>query len=219
MIDQLMTYMDEHPDVALATPRVISPNGSSQLTAFNDPTVLRMLYRISGIGHFAQHGGRVRRVMARIGLSKHLGIASLVDGPETRLVPVVVGVAMFARRSAYEQAGLMDEATRVYGEESAWHWRLRQSGWQIAVVGGAVVVHYNTTPNFDDWKLAEHRKGILNYFVRYRPAWQAFVIRAGIVGFHSLRAVVMALLNPSRCSAEAQTVRMALTWTPARGDH
>ncbi len=219
MIDQLITFMADHPNVGLATPRIVGSDGESQLTAFNDPTVLRMLYRISGLGHFTRHGGWVRRMMTRMGLAQRLNVASLGEYPETRFVPVVAGVAMFARRAAYEQAGLMDEATLVYGEESAWHWRIRRSGWQVAVVGEAVVVHHNATQDFDDWKLAEHRKGILNYFIRYRPMWQAALIRLGIIGFHSVRALVMLAVDSNQSRAERQTVRMALTWSPARTGH
>ena len=84
----------------------------------------------------------------------------------------------------------------------------------IAVVGGAAVVHHNASQDLSGWKLAEHRKGILNYYVRYRPRWQAVVIRAAIVACHGVRAAATALPIPKQSRAEWQTVRMALTWNP-----
>ena len=216
MIDHMIAFMDVTPDVGLASPRVVNPDGSSQLTAFNDPGLFRMIYSISGLGRFTPHGGRVRRLMQRYGASNHLGVASLVDTVETRFVPVVVGVAMFVRRAAYEQAGMMDESTLVYGEESAWHWRLRLCGWRIAVVGDATVIHLNASQDLTGWKLVEHRKGILNYYIRYRPRWQSILIRSCIIGFHSIRGTITTFAAPKQSRPEWQTVRMALSWRPAR---
>ena len=216
MVERIIAFMSGHPKVGLASPHILNNDGTPQLEAFSDPAVLRMIYRISGLSYFTQHGGRVRGLLMRLGISKRLMIASLDSDEGSRFVPVVLGVAMFVRRAAYEQAGVMDEATLVYGEEYAWHWRIRQSGWLIAIVGDAIIIHHNEAQDLMGWKLAEHRKGILNYYVRYRPRWQALIIRVSIILFHSIRAVATALFDRSQSHSEWQTMRMALSWKPPR---
>jgi GT2 family glycosyltransferase len=208
-LDQLVTYLDQQPQAGLVAPHILNPDGTSQLSIFSDMTLLRSLYTISGLGVLTQHGGMVRRLVQRSGLARWLGTASLQPLQQTRAVPVVVGVAMLVRRSAYLQVGGMDEVTRMYGEEYGWHWRLRQAGWQVVFVAAAHVTHYNPTTDLTGWKLAEHRKAILGYFLRYRPRWQYTVIRGAIILTHSTYAALYALFQPAKRRAHWATVKMA----------
>src|SRR5690606_32239801 len=129
----------------------------------------------------------IRNFIIKSGLTNVLGTASLSNNTETQLVPAVVGVAMFVRREAYEQVGGMDEDTIVYGEEFTWQWRMKQAGWDIALVANESIKHFNVTQELIGWRLAEHRKGMLSFFCRHRPRWQVWILRASIIFFHGLR--------------------------------
>jgi hypothetical protein len=214
MIEQLMVYLEAHPKVGLVTPRILNPDGTPQLTTFSDPTLLRMVYRISGFGHLTRQGSFLRKVAVRLGINRLLGVSSLKEYSVSQSVPVAVGVAMFARREAYQQAGMMDEDTRVNGEEYGWHWRLRQHGWQVHIVTETYITHFNTQQNLSGWFLVEHRKGILNYFCRYRPGWQAITLRGALIFFHGVRAVVNTLFNRKAAPYDWQIVGMAWRWRP-----
>jgi N-acetylglucosaminyl-diphospho-decaprenol L-rhamnosyltransferase len=211
-LDRLIAYLDSHSDVALVGPGIQNPDGTTQISAYSDPTLLRMLYTISGLGRFTPHGGCVRTALQRSGLTRLIGTESLQPVGKTRCVPVVVGVAMVARRAAYLQAGLLDEHTIIYGEEYGWHWRLRSYGWKVALVTEAQVTHYSPKQDLSGWKLAEHRKSILSYYQRYRPAWQMVVIRLSIIVFHTLYALVLWPFNRAVAASHWQTVRMGRTW-------
>ncbi len=210
--DVLVDYLDAHPDVGLVGPLVENPDGSPQLSSFSDPTLLRMIYRISGLSQITRHGGPVRRMAQRIGLAQRLSVESLNTDMRTREVPVIVGVSMVVRREAYLQAGMMDEDTLVYGEEIGWHWRLRQHGWKVALVTEARIIHYNPQSDLMDWKLAEHRKSILNYFIRYRSRWQALAIRAAIIGFHTFYTAVYWPFNRRLAADNWRAAQIGLAW-------
>jgi hypothetical protein len=212
VVPTILNYLESHTQVGLVTPRIVNPDGTPQLTAFSDPTLLRMIYKISGLGHFTRQGSYLRQMMIRTGLAEKTGVASLSEYNETVEIPVAVGVAMFVRRAAYEQAGLMDEATRVYGEEIGWHWRLRQAGWQIVLMATVTVVHFNVDKDIRGWKLAEHRKGILNYFSQYRVAWKTYSLCGVILLFHTLRGAFNTIFDRERAGGYWQTVRMAWCW-------
>jgi N-acetylglucosaminyl-diphospho-decaprenol L-rhamnosyltransferase len=214
-LDTLVTYLETHLDVGLVGPLVLNPDGTLQQSVFSDPSLFRMLYAISGLGRLTPHGGSVRRLLTRLGLAGRLGVESLKIDPGTRSVPVVVGVAMVVRREACLQAGLMDEATRFYGEEFGWHWRLRQYGWKIALVTEALVTHHNRAQDLSGWKLAEHRKAILNYYLLYRPQWQAFIIRISIIIAHLFWAVVFLPFRTQQARAHWGAVNVGLAWRPA----
>lgn len=211
-LDRLVGYLEAHADAGLVGPRVLNPDGSMQLSTFSDPALLRMLFHISGLGKFTAHGGVFRLFLQRTGIARLLRVESLNREPTTRDVPVIVGVCMVARREAFLQAGLMDEVTRVYGEEMGWHWRLRQHGWRVVFLPSACVTHHNLSQDLSGWKLTEYRKSVLAYFVQYRPAWQAFVIRLSIVLTHLLAALVNMPFRRDAARTHWQTVRMALTW-------
>lgn len=211
-IDTLVEYLQTHSDAGIVGPLVENPDGTAQLSTFNDPTLLRMLYQISGLNHFTGHGGRIRRLANRLHVNRYLKIESLNPNLTVRDVPVVVGVAMVARRDAYLKAGLMDENTLVYGEEVGWHWRMRQKGFRVVFVPAARVTHFNQQQDLSGWKLAEHRKGILAYFLLYRPHWQAVIIRLGIAFFHALATFSLFFFNRQGASSHWQTTQMALKW-------
>src|SRR5688572_2244878 len=69
MLDILVGYLEEHQEVGLVTPCVINPDGTPQLTAFSDPTLLRMLYKISGLGYWTRQGSWIRKLYIRSGMS------------------------------------------------------------------------------------------------------------------------------------------------------
>ncbi len=214
MLDRLVEHLERNPDVGLVGPKVLNPDGTPQLSVFSDPTLLRMLWRISGISRLTEQGGIIRNTVQRFRIATWLSPESLRPLDFDRSVSVVVGVSMIVRRSSCLDAGLMDEDTLVYGEEFGWHLRLRQHGWKVVFVSGACITHYNIEQKVQGWKLVEHRKGILNYFHRYRPRWQTRVIRGGIVMAHGLAAIFQIPFDSAQASAHWKTVQLGLTWSP-----
>jgi hypothetical protein len=211
-LDTLLAYLDAHDDVGLVGPLVQNPDGTPQLSAFSDPSLFRMLYKISGLGSLTRHGGLVRRMLQRFGLARRLGVESLNTELITHFVPVIVGVSMVVRRQAYLDAGLIDEGTLMYGEEVGWHWRLRQHGWKLALVTEAQITHYNPQSELTGWKLAEHRKSILQYFLNYRSRTQTLIIRCAIIGVHTIGTLVYLPLNRAKSRAHWQAVKVGLYW-------
>jgi hypothetical protein len=213
-LDRLIGVLQAQPDVGLVAPGIQSPDSSSQLAVFSDPTLFRSIYKISGAGSLTQHGGLARRILLRMGVAQRLGVESLNPDQTMRAVPVARGVCMVTRREVYELVGGMDEDTRIYGEEYGWHWRIRQGGWRVMFVPQVIITHYNLSQPLEGWKLAEHRKSILNYFIRYRPRWQAQLIRASIVIFHGLWALLNLPFSRQRFHQHKQAAQIGLWWRP-----
>ena len=213
-LPKLVSILEQQPDVGLIAPQIVNPDGSPQLAIFSDPTLLRAVYKISGLGFLTQHGRLVRRVIKRTGLAWRLGVESLNPAQIMRSVPVVRGVCMMTRQRVYERVGGMDEDTRVYGEEYGWHWRIRKQGWQVLFVPQVQITHYNLNQPLDGWKLAEHRKSILNYFIRYRPQWQAVLIRLSIVVLHGLWMILNLPFSQERARQHGLAAQVGLRWLP-----
>lgn len=214
-IENMIEYLEENPTIGLVSPRIINPDETPQLTSFSYPTLPRMIYKISGLGHITRQGSSLRNFIINSGIAQLIGTASLTNNETTKLVPVVVGVAMLVRQEVFQQVGGMDEDTIVYGEEFAWQWRMKQANWDIAMLANAEIVHFNTGKDIRGWKLAEHRKGMLNFFCRYRPKWQAWILRVAIVFFHGLRCLFNLVFDRQRVEGDFLSMKMAFTWKPS----
>ncbi len=124
-IARLAEHLDANPQVAIAAPMVLNPDGTLYPSARSFPKLL------DAIGH------------ATVGLFK-------ADNPWTRRYKQVddsaspdwvSGTAMLLRRTAMEVIGGFDERYFMYVEDVDLCWRLRQSGWTIAQVPTAEVIH------------------------------------------------------------------------------
>jgi N-acetylglucosaminyl-diphospho-decaprenol L-rhamnosyltransferase len=115
-IDALAAYLDAHPDVAVAAPTLVHPDGSSQVSLWPAPSargdVLAALKL--GRGRPAVEGGR-------------------------QLAPIgwAMGAALLVRRDAARAVGGFDEGYFMYSEEVDLLMRLGSTHW----VPEAEVVH------------------------------------------------------------------------------
>ncbi|MDX1993556.1 MAG: glycosyltransferase [bacterium] len=211
-LDTLVTYLAEHPDVGLVGPALKNPDQTWQVSAYSDPSLPRTLYRLSGLASLTHQQSPLRKLLLRTGLLKGMQVESLRENAGTRPVPVIKGVAMVVRRAAYQQAGVMDEITRAYGEEYGWHLRLRRAGWKVMLVEEAQVTHYGSGQarlTMQGWVLVEDRKAILGYYLLYRPTWQAALVRGAILLSHSLFALGWLPFDRKRARTHLDVARMA----------
>lgn len=212
-LDRLVDYLQTHPDIGLAGPALRYPDGSPQVSAYSDPHWLRSIYKISGLATLTNQRSPLRRWLLQLGIGRLVKVESLQTERITRIVPVIKGVAMVTRREVYERVGGMDEVTQAYGEEYGWHWRIRQAGWKLAVIEEAQVTHYGLGQaelQLSGWLMGEDRKSLIAYYAKYRARWQAALIRAAIVFFHSLYALGWLLFDRQRARAHWRTVQIGI---------
>lgn len=87
-----------------------------------------------------------------------------LEADQTNEVDVLAGCFMFMRRSALDQAGLLDEAFFMYGEDIDLSYRIIQAGYKNYYVPETKIIHY---------KGESTKKGSLNYV---RTFYQAMII-------------------------------------------
>lgn len=214
-LDILLNYLANHPKVGIVAPQLQYEDGSPQVTVYSDPTLLRMIYKISGLGRFTHQKSRVRRLLLTLGLGRALGASSLKTYQTPQTVDVVKAAAIMVRRTMVDEVGLIDETTKAFGEEIDWNLRMRQQGWDVMIVPQARITHFGlgqALMQLRDWQIVEDRKAILNYYVKHRPQWQVFVIRSAIVGLHLMQAFFTLFVMPSQIRPHLQTVMLGLRW-------
>ena len=128
---EMIAFMDARPSVGVAGPRVRRPDGSLDKACRRSfPTPQVSFYRMTGLS----------RLFPR---SKRFNAYNLEYLPEDAVHPVdsVVGAYMQVRREAMADAGLLDEAFFMYGEDLDWAKRIKDAGWEIWYNGRVEITH------------------------------------------------------------------------------
>jgi GT2 family glycosyltransferase len=127
----MVRFMDEHPQIGVAGPRVRRPDGSLDRACRRSfPTPQVSFYRMVGLS----------RLLPR---SRRFNAYNLEYLPEDAVHPVdsVVGAYMQVRAEAILQAGLLDESFFMYGEDLDWAKRIKDKGWEVWYNGRVQILH------------------------------------------------------------------------------
>lgn len=129
-IDIMYQYMESHSEVGLAGPRLINADKSVQSSCTRFPDWRLPLYRRTTLAH----------TKAGQAWLDHYLMADF-DHYQNAYVPALFGACLIVRRSALEKVGLLDERYFIYMEDLDWSRRFWESGYKVAYLGTAEVIH------------------------------------------------------------------------------
>ena len=189
-LDTVMASMEAHPEVAVAGPRLIRPDGSlDHASKRSFPTPLSALGHFTGVGRRAGATGKLAAYRA----------PDVDSGP----VDAVNGAFMLIRRSAFEQVGGFDEGYWMYMEDLDLSYSLAQAGWGTWYEPGATVMHVKggTTGGERSVRLnyAFHR-GMYRFYRKHYAPSRSWALNAVIyvgIAVKLATAVVHSLLRRS----------------------
>lgn len=143
--EELVQWMDENPDVALASPALVDASGESLNVERRFPSVFASLLLFLRL-----HLLFTKTLKAR-----------LFSGPfaektlDSKSADWILGAAMIARRSAVEEVGPMSDEFPMYGEDVEWCWRFKEAGWKIGVVNRLSISHIGGTSTTRSYEVSE----------------------------------------------------------------
>lgn len=123
-------YMESHPEVALAGPRLINADKTVQYSCTEFPDWKLPLYRRTSLGNTKA---------GKKWLYKYL--MKDLDHSQNHLVPTLFGACLMFRKSVLDKVGLLDERYFMYMEDLDWSRRFWQAGYKVAYIGQAEVIH------------------------------------------------------------------------------
>jgi GT2 family glycosyltransferase len=126
----LIDFLDAHPSIAVAGPRLRFPDGLVQPSRRRFPTVATLFLESTQLQRFSPDNAVLRRYY----------MADRSDD-ETQEVDWLVGACLCMRASAVAEVGLFDERFFMYSEELDLCRRFRLAGWSVAYVPDAEVTH------------------------------------------------------------------------------
>ncbi len=129
---QTVGFADQHPDAGVVGVKLVRQDSSLDLACRRSfPTPAVSLTRMLGLSRLFPRS----RLFGRYNLT-------YLDPDQTAEVDAVVGAFMLVRRQAIEQAGLLDEAYFMYGEDLDWALQIKQRGWKVVYYPTVTVLHY-----------------------------------------------------------------------------
>jgi N-acetylglucosaminyl-diphospho-decaprenol L-rhamnosyltransferase len=175
-LDRLVGYLEAHPEVGAAGPKLLLADGSLDLACRRSfPTPEIALYRMTGLARLFPRSPRFGRY----------NMTFLDPDVETE-VDALVGACMLVRASVVREVGMLDETYFMYGEDLDWAYRIKQYGWRIMYVPSAIIHHYKRASSsqrpfrsihhFYEAMRVFHRK----HYAAITPAALNLLIEAGI---------------------------------------
>lgn len=140
-IDRLMATLESDPRIAACGPRLVSPGGTLQPSAWrNPPSVFETIVAGAGLWRLIP-----RRWRGRLLLGGHWDHAS------RRAVPMLFGTALLVRRNVIDAVGAFDERFHMYAEDNEWCLRMTRAGWRIVFEPAATIVHHGSHFSLQRW--------------------------------------------------------------------
>jgi GT2 family glycosyltransferase len=157
-VPALAAYLDAHPEVGVAGPRLLNHDGSLHPSCFPFPGTLGWLVENDPVSPL-------------VGLVPPLRRRTLRYAPPERstAVPWVHGSALAVRRTAFEAVGGFDESFFMYFEEVDLCRRLAAAGWEIHFVHPARVTHLGgaSTRQVRTEMAVAHFRSTLHFYRRH----------------------------------------------------
>lgn len=175
-LDEMIQYMDAHPEVGAAGPKLLLMDGSLDKACRRSfPTPVVSFYHFSGLAKLFPKSER----FARYNMTH-------VDPDEEIEVDSVVGAFMQVRREAIEAVGLLDESFFMYGEDLDWAFRIKQAGWNVMYYPKVIVWHIKRAASSQSKKaqLEFYRAMLIFYRKHYRattPLWLHGLVLLGLM--------------------------------------
>ena len=131
-LEELLGFMDEHPQVGLCGAQLLFPDGRVQPSPRRFPTLGTVIARRTPLRVFL----RSSRLNQR-----HLMLDT--DHSQPLEVDWLLGACLFARREAVEDVGPLDEGFFLYVEDIDWARRMHRAGWKVCYVPAARIIHHH----------------------------------------------------------------------------
>jgi GT2 family glycosyltransferase len=176
-LSAMVRFMDGRPKIGVAGPRLRRLDGTLDRACRRSfPTPQVSFYRMMGLSKLFPNSRRFNAY----------NMAFYAEDA-VHAVDSVVGAFMLLRREAIVQAGLLDEAFFMYGEDLDWAKRIKDAGWEVWYNGQVEITHVKEAASRQSSKsrIDFYEAMWIFYDKHYRQEtnwWLDKIIVLGIVG-------------------------------------
>ncbi|MDH7480991.1 MAG: glycosyltransferase family 2 protein [Armatimonadota bacterium] len=206
-LETMVRFMDEHPDVGGATPKLVLPDGGKHPQFCGSIPSLKTEL----VEALAPLFGNAAEALQKDRFGKP------IDYNTSQEVQCILwGSSFIVRREVMEKIGLQDPRFFVYAEDIDWAMRIRKAGWKLYYIAEAEVVHYGgqSTKQSSSRMLAQKYRSKCRLIHKHYGFFSALVLRLAIALVAGIRlakwAVIFTLRSSERHKAKSRIDQMWL---------
>ncbi len=194
----MLDYFDRNPGVGALGCKILNPDLTLQPSCYRFPT----LGSIFGMFFFG---------------SRFFDPFLHLDENTVHDVDFVRGAFLALRREALEEAGFLDEAFFMFGEETDLCFRMRKAGWRVVYHPETVIVHYKgkSTEQLPGNMLPQRMRSTLLFFRKHHGPLSNVLLRMIISAGIGARIVLKGILDrkkqkPLPLSVQREVLKLSL---------
>lgn len=186
ILGPMLDYLDSNPSVGIVGPKVVSADGSLQLSCEAFPT-LRYEWAWEVHDTFLDRMLRSKPTIAATRLDDY-------DHAKPRRVEFLWATCWLMRREVIKQHGLFDERFRMYDEDLDYCARMAATDWEIHYFPLVSLIHLGGMSSTALEKQIMMRHGRQLYYRRHKGWAYALAYRTGLLVFDLAKAAKHAVL-------------------------
>ena len=179
-LEILIDYLDSHPQVGIAAPQLLNPDGSIQPNGGYLPRLSNIIAWMLFIDDLPF----IRPWFWSYQLRYLPGFR------RTRAMGWLQGAALVLRRHTLEEIGLLDENIFMYAEDVEICYRARKSGWQVMLLPQAQIIHKGFQSGSSEKAILGEYQGLKYIFQKHKPAWELPLLRLSLKLGATLRLII-----------------------------
>jgi hypothetical protein len=180
-LSKMVAWMDAHPDVGLAGPKLLNADGTLQPSVRALPRLLDQTLILLKAHRYARNLPPLKRYFE-----------DAFDYGKTQDVEQLMGAALFVRKDVFTKIGLLDEAFFIWFEEVDFCRRAQTAGFRVVYVSDIAIVHHggeSFSKSFTMTKQKYFNDSMMAYFRKHHRA-RAWALAVPLAVGLGLAAVV-----------------------------
>ena len=122
---ELFSFMENHPDTAMACSQLLNADGSKQNSIASFPSFLTLITNVP--------------LLEYLFLKRYPSKRYHYDEPIE--IDSAIGACLLVRKKAIDEVGMFDECYFFFFEETDWAYQMKKAGWKIYHVPTAFLYH------------------------------------------------------------------------------
>jgi GT2 family glycosyltransferase len=125
-VEELFTFMETHPEAAMACGQLLNTDGSKQNSIASFPSLLTLMTNMPLLEYLFPK----RYPSKRYNYEKPIEVDS------------GIGACLLVRKKAIDEVGMFDERYFFFFEETDWAYQMKKAGWKIFHIPTAFIYHF-----------------------------------------------------------------------------
>ena len=125
-VEELFTFMETHPEAAMACGQLLNADGSKQNSIASFPTLLTLLTNMPLLEYLSPKKYPSKRY-------------TFTDPVE---IDSGIGACLLVRKKTIDEVGMFDERYFFFFEETDWAYQMKKAGWKIFHIPTAFIYHF-----------------------------------------------------------------------------